>query len=53
MLLKGSVKRVPTELAKYTLNLVGVEVRWHMSGFEPADDFMHFSVEAQEKTVNI
>jgi hypothetical protein len=35
----GSLKTVSRELAKYKLDLVGVqEVRWDKGGTEPADD---------------
>jgi hypothetical protein len=39
----GSFKTVSGELAKYKLNLVGVqEVRWDKDGTEPAGDYTSF-----------
>jgi exonuclease III len=39
----GSLKTVSGELAKYKLDLVGVqEVRWDKSGTEPAGDYTFF-----------
>jgi exonuclease III len=40
---QGSLKKVSGELAKYKLDLVGVqEVRWDKSGTEPAGDYTFF-----------
>jgi hypothetical protein len=41
----GSLKTVSGELAKYKLDLVGVqEVRWDKGGTEPAGDYTFFYV---------
>jgi exonuclease III len=43
----GSLKRVSRELAKYKLDLVGVqEVRWDKCATEPAGDYTFFYVNA-------
>jgi hypothetical protein len=39
----GSLKTVSRELAKYKLDLVGVqEVKWGKGGIEPANDYTYF-----------
>jgi hypothetical protein len=38
----GSLKTVSRELAKYKLDLAGVQVRWDKGGTAPADNYTFF-----------
>jgi hypothetical protein len=38
----GSLKTVSRELARYKLDLVGVQVRWEGGGTEPAGEYTFF-----------
>ena len=50
--MSGSLKRVAREVAKYKLNLVGVQgVRWENDGTVREGDYI-FSMEEEKKIIN-
>ena len=48
----GSLTTVARELARYKLDLVGIQVRWDKRGTAIARDYVFFSNEKEMKSIN-
>jgi hypothetical protein len=48
----GSLMTVSSKLARYKLDLVGVQVSWEGGGTEPTGESTHFSMEREIRIMN-